>query len=392
MSGGVKARSAMEALESAAPAMTARSSLADRIWAARDRMLARPGFQRWVARFPLTRSFARRKELALFGIVSGFVRTQVLTTSVRLGLFEVLREGPLPAPAVAARIGLELDPTERLLAAAVSLDLVSRRSGGRYGLGDLGAAVVGTPAFAAIIEHNAIFYSDLAEPVALLRGEQRQTKLSQFWAYAGNPDPAALEPAEVARYTAFMAASQTLIASDVLDAYPFDRHRLLLDVGGGDGAFLSAVGQRHSSLGLMLFELPAVAISAERRLADVGLSARTTIVPGNFMADEIPAGADLVTLNRVLLDHDDTTVLRLLSSIRRSIAPGGTVLIAEPLAGTPTADVYFGFYLLAMGRGRSRGLADMVRLLAAAGFVQPREVATFRPTLTSVVVASAPTK
>ncbi len=37
-----------------------------------------------------------------------------------------------------------------------------------------------------------------------------------------------------------MAASQPLVADEILDAYPFARHRCLLDVGGGDGSFLAS--------------------------------------------------------------------------------------------------------------------------------------------------------
>ena len=39
-------------------------------------------------------------------------------------------------------------------------------------------------------------------------------------------------------YSTLMAASQPLVAADVLEAYKLSRHRCLLDVGGGDGSFL----------------------------------------------------------------------------------------------------------------------------------------------------------
>jgi demethylspheroidene O-methyltransferase len=61
---------------------------------------------------------------------------------------------------------------------------------------------------------------------------------------------------------------------------------------------------------------------------------------------------------RVVHDHDDERVLALLRAVRAALPPGGTLLLAEPMAGTPGAqamgDAYFGFYLLAMGSGRPR--------------------------------------
>ena len=56
-----------------------------------------------------------------------------------------------------------------------------------------------------------------------------------------------------------MSASQPLIADDVLDAFPIGRHRVLMDVGGGEGRFLASATQRDRKLKLMLFDLPPVA-------------------------------------------------------------------------------------------------------------------------------------
>ena len=54
-----------------------------------------------------------------------------------------------------------------------------------------------------------------------------------------------------------MSRTQPLVAEDILDAYPFARHRCLLDVGGGEGAFLAAAAKRAPHLALRLFDLPA---------------------------------------------------------------------------------------------------------------------------------------
>ena len=53
----------------------------DRLRDWRNRTVARPGFQRWAAAFPLTRPTARRHAGELFDLVAGFVYSQVLTCS-----------------------------------------------------------------------------------------------------------------------------------------------------------------------------------------------------------------------------------------------------------------------------------------------------------------------
>ena len=108
----------------------------------------------------------------------------------------------------------------------------------------------------------------------------------------------------------------------------------------------------------MLFDLPAVADRARTRFAAAGLSHRAEAIGGDFLSQSLPDGADIVSLVRVIHDHDDAAALALLRNVRRALPRDGTLLIAEPMADTAGAEAvgnaYFGFYLLAMGSGRPR--------------------------------------
>jgi demethylspheroidene O-methyltransferase len=194
----------------------------------------------------------------------------------------------------------------------------------------------------------------------------------------------------VAEYSVLMSASQPLVAREVLDAYDFGRHRVLLDVGGGEGTFLQAVARQAPSLRLMLFDLPAVADRAQARFAAAGLLDRASAHGGDFFADPLPAGGDIVSLVRVAFDHPDERVLALLRNVRRALSDGGTVLLAEPMAGVPGAeamgDAYFGFYLLAMGRGKPRTAAELSGLMEQAGFTAVRSLPTRLPLQAGVLV------
>lgn len=357
----------------------------------RDRLLTSPTFRRWAVRFPPTRPIARRRARALFDITAGFVYSQVLLAGVRLRLFDILAEGPQPEAKLAARLGLPRDATARLLAAAVALRLVARRGGGRFGLGPLGAALVDNPAITEMVLHNTMLYADLADPVALLRGDAGGTALARYWPYADARDPTALFVDQVGAYTRLMAASQPLVADEILDAYDLRQHRCLLDIGGGDGSFLCAAAARAPALDLRLFDLPAVAAQAEARLAAAGLATRARTFGGDFARDPLPSGADVVSLVRVIHDHDDATAAHILRAARAALPAGGTLLLAEPMAGTRGAeamgDAYFGLYLLAMGRGRARTAARLTELLRAAGFGRVRARATHTPLLTGLLVA-----
>jgi demethylspheroidene O-methyltransferase len=387
----VRAPAAKLAAMAADGATGATPTLRDRWLTWRDRLLASAGFQRWAAGFPLTRPIARRRANALFDLCAGFVYSQILLACVELGLFERLATGPKSLAELTGLVQLPPAGLERLLKGAIALGLVERRAGGRYGLGAQGAVLAGSPGIVAMIRHHRLLYEDLRDPVALLRGEQPATELGRYWAYASSSTPSGLPPAAVAEYSQLMAVSQALIAEDILDAYRFERHRRLLDVGGGQGAFLIAAGRRCPKLELRLFDLPPVAERAQAAFAAAGLGGRAQAVGGSFFSDPLPRGADLVTLVRIVHDHDDAAALAILRAARAALPMDGTLLLAEPLAGTPDApavgDAYFGFYLMAMGRGRPRTRDELAAMLLEAGFAPPRQRPTRRPFLASLLEA-----
>ncbi len=369
-------------------AKTSSLSLGDRWFAFRNRMLRSPRFQRWAAAFWLTRPIARRRASALFDLCAGFVYAQVLYACVRLRVFDAIADEPRSVSDLAHSMDLSLDATRRLLDAAVSIRLVERRGVDHYGLGVHGASLLGNPSVARMIEHHEMLYRDLTDPVALLRGEVAETATSSFWRYDRDTSDD-----DVAGYSRLMASSQELIAADILEAYAFEGHRRLLDIGGGEGAFVGAVARAAPDLELALFDLPSVAARARVRLAERGLGTRVEAHGGDVFTDPLPHGADLVSLVRVVHDHDDDDALAILGAARRALSAGGTLLVAEPMSSTPGAeamgDAYFGMYLLAMGRGRPRTARHLEDLCRRAGFRAMREVPTRRPMLARMLVATA---
>jgi demethylspheroidene O-methyltransferase len=355
------------------------------------RLIASPAFQRWATRFPLTRPIARRNAAALFDIGAGFVYSQVLTACVRLHVFELLQPGPLATQEIAHSLGIRPDAAGRLLRAAAALDLLAPAGAGAFQLGTLGAALLGNPGVAAMIEHHALLYADLADPVALLRRTPGHADLAGYWPYAGGAHPDTLTPAQVASYSALMAASNGMVADQVLAAYRVGRHKMLLDVGGGEGTFLRAAARESSRLRLCLFDLPAVVERARARLAAADVLDRAELHGGDFFHDKLPHGADLISLVRVVHDHDDDAAMTLLRNVRRALPEGGTLLLAEPMAGRHgaprVADAYFGFYLLAMGSGRARTPELLCDMLLQAGFRKPRQRRTGAAMLTGLIVA-----
>jgi demethylspheroidene O-methyltransferase len=382
----------MSSAERLPTAIAASLGWRDRLAAWRDGLVAQRRFQRWAASFPLTRPLVRRRALDLFDLMAGFVYSQVLLAAVRTRLFEHLADGPKSLPELAQLLNLPERGAQRLLDACNALRLTEPRGEGRYGLGALGAPMPGNEAVAAMVEHHCALYADLRDPVALLRGEPA-TAMAACWPYVADDRPGELRAEHVASYSGLMSASQPMVTDELLACYRLQAHRHLLDVGGGEGRFVRRLAAEQPHLQLSLVDLPAVAERARAALAADGLAGRVQAHGADFFRDALPAGADVVTLIRVLFDHDDVRVQRLLRSIRQAMAPGGTLLVAEPMRDTAGAqamgDAYFGLYLLAMGRGRPRSIAEHRELLLAAGFRQVRVLRNPMPLHTRVLAATA---
>jgi len=357
------------------------------------RLIANPRFQSLASRLPIARGFARRDGAALFDLVQGFVQSQVLFALVELGILRLLYEqGAQGAQALARACAVPPGRMAHLLQAGAALGLLKRRRDGRFALARRGAALVGVPGLEAMIRHHRAFYADMADPVALLRGEG-ETELARFWPYVfGAGDGIAPEVAE--RYSELMAQSQALVAEDVLRMVSLRRVRCLMDVGGGSGAFLAAVARACPEIELRLYDLPEVMAEATRRLAAAGLSGRVALEAGSFREGRLPDGADAISLVRVLYDHEDATVRDLLARCHAALPPGGRLIVAEPMSGgarpEPAGDVYFSFYTMAMGTGRVRSAAQIAGMCRAAGFARVTIPRAPRPYITRALSCVKP--
>ncbi|MDG4646945.1 methyltransferase [Roseibacterium sp. SDUM158017] len=369
-----------------------RPSLPDRIYAWRTALVGSRSFQRLAARLPVASRIARKDGEALFDLVAGFVHAQVLRAFVAFDLPARLADRPKHAHELALETGIAPERMRVLCQAAASLDLLQRRRDGRFALGRLGAAVPGVPGLSQMIAHHDVLYRDLGDAAGFF-ADGSDTELATFWPYVFGAT-GEVSPQTAHTYSELMAESQTLVAEEALRAIDMGGVGTLLDVGGGTGAFLTAAGLAWPHLKLHLFDLPVVAEGAAARFARHGLSDRAAITGGSFRTDVLPAGADAISLVRVLYDHSDETVQMLLAKAHAALRDGGRLVVAEPMSGgaapSRAGDAYFAIYCLAMRTGRVRSAHEIGQLLGEVGFSDVKPLKTSRPFITSVVTARKP--
>lgn len=347
----------------------------------RNRLLADPKFLEFAQKFPLTRPVARARSRDLFNLLAGFSYSQVLYACVTLRVLEHVGQAGISLADLAVKIGLTEIRTDTLVRAAVALDILGVAKTSII-LGPHGAALLGQPWIMRFVEHHKYFYRDLEDPVALLHGKTAKDGLKSYWTYDESES-------DKKAYSDLMAASQEAVSQQILGAYNFSKQKNILDVGGGSGAFLKAVGARYPQVGLNLFDLPGVT-KLVTQMPPVKIHS------GDFRVDPLPEGMDMISLVRVLHDHDDDVVNALLRQIRTLSAPLNTLsaplntlLIAEPFAGNPAnakvTDAYFNLYFAAMGQGRTRTPKEIAAMAAAAGFGHARIWPTNMPLITGVM-------
>lgn len=358
----------------------------------RNRLLASSRFRSWAQKIPFAQGVANRRARELFRLASGFVHSQVLLACVRLNLFETLMSGEQSATAIAERAGLPVERLRHLLRAAAALQLLERRGEDRFGLGVLGASMCENESLLALVEHHSLFYQDLSDPLGIYAASPPATRMSELWPYASSGQPDELLADDVGNYTRLMAASQTMVAEQVIGAFSFKGISRLMDIGGGAGVFAGSVARRWPDIRVTIADLPAVAELARASIESEALGERLSVIGVDAAEGPLPGDFEVISLVRILHDHDDEQAVRILRSARAALAPGGVLLIAEPMADAPGAgpliDAYFQVYLLSMGSGRPRTLEELSSLLTAAGFAEIRLRKTRVPLITSVITAS----
>jgi ubiquinone/menaquinone biosynthesis C-methylase UbiE len=144
-------------------------------------------------------------------------------------------------------------------------------------------------------------------------------------------------------------------ADQVVQGLPALRFGHLLDIGGGPGTWTMAFLRAHPSGEATLFDLPHVIPLAERRLAAANLSARVRFVPGNFMTDSLPSGADFAWVSAIVHQNSRVQNQVLFTKVFGVLAPGGRIAIRDILMDEtrthPVAGALFAVNMLVATEG-----------------------------------------
>jgi O-methyltransferase len=195
-----------------------------------------------------------------------------------------------------------------------------------------------------------------------------------FWEYLAD------HPYDSARFDASQQAVTRRELRSALPAYDWAAFRTIVDVGGGNGAFLAGILAEFPSVRGVVFDQPHVVGAAGAVLARAGVADRCDVVGGSFF-EAVPAGGDAYLLKRILYGWDDQRAIDVLRAVRMAMHDDSRLLMLEPLV-EPGNEFDWGklydLLLVAMSGGGARTREQFTEIFAKADLEIVRVVRTRR--------------
>jgi hypothetical protein len=325
-------------------------------------------------------------------LIDSYLTTQLLFVAARLGVAEVLADGPRTGREVAEAVGADPDALTRVLRGLTLEGVLAEGDDGRFALTPLGECLrEGVPGSqrGAALARGALYWPAAA---GLLRAVTEGG--TAFEHVHGEPFFAHLagDPEREADFQASMAARAEREAADVAAVYDFRGLTELVDVGGGSGVLLAAILAAAPDLRGVLVDRAEAVERARARLAAAGLDGRARCSVGDFF-DSVPTGADAYLLSRVIHDWDDADAGRILTTCREAMPAGARLLLVEAIVPRRARDapeaIRMDINMLMLFGTRERTQDEFRDLLTSAGLALRRVVPTGSPAGLSVIEATA---
>lgn len=322
----------------------------------------------------------------LMPLITGAWASQAICVAARLGLADLIHGKPRHVAELAAATETDASSLARLLRALAALGVFVEIEPDVFSCTALGEQLrTGVPGslcnFAMFVgsENTRRAWSDLTWSVRTGGSAFRKIfGASTFEHRASQPEEAAIFNEAMAELT--RGAGRAAVA-----AYDFNRFKTVVDVGGGNGALLSAILSRCPDLQGTIFDLRSGTSGASEALTAAGVSDRCRIVHGDFFR-AVPGGADAYLLKSVIHDWDETDSRRILASCAAAMTENSRLLLIEQLLparieALPThrRAALTDLNMLVMTSGCERTEAQYRDLLASIGFQVEAIVATASP-------------
>lgn len=311
-------------------------------------------------------------------MITGYWTTQAIYVAAKLGIGDLLKNGPRSADDLASVTNVHAPSMYRLLRALASIDVFTEDETNKFSLTPLAECLrsdsPGSQRALAIMsgEEHYTTWGELLYSI--------QTGKTAFEKLYGMPVfdflSKNLEQAKV--FDAAMVGVHGRESKAITDEYDFSGIGILADIGGGNGSLIATVLKTNPALRGILYDLPGVIERAKPNLQAEGVADRCDVIGGNFF-ESVPSGADAYLMRHIIHDWDDEKALKILKNVHHAMSDEGKLLVVEGVI-LPGNDPCFGKFLdltmLTIPGGKERTEQEFRILFEASGFRLTRIVAT----------------
>lgn len=319
-------------------------------------------------------------------LARAYSETATFYAALDLELFTHVAGGAGSEEKLAAAMGISLLDTERLVTASVALGLLERNGEALSNPPDVERFLVkGQPGYAQ--PWMQFTRPDIPEWFRLAERMRENRPPERLGKYATLTVEDARRYHE-ATYSIGMGAGRRFAKQVDLSG-----RALLLDLGGGSGAYSIQAVRANPGLRAVVFDLPPVAEIAREFIAENGVSEWVSAQAGDFTADPFPTDADVAVMASNLPIYNEETIAMVVRKTHDALLPGGEMhLVGEMLDDDrrgPLDPALWGLSEAVWGSaGKAHTVAQCIGYLQQAGF---RDVAA-HPFVPGVLTRVAGTK
>ncbi len=318
----------------------------------------------------------------LLQMSNGTFVTQTIYVAAKLGIADLLKDGPKSSDELAKLTDVDAQSLYRLLRALSSQGIFAEGENRQFELTPLAAYlqtnIPGSMRAFAIILGEPWFWQvcgSLLDSVKTGKNAFENVFGMEPFAYlAQHPERAQILSEAINAFT-------SSIIPALLASYDFSTISKIVDVCGGQGTLIAEILKANPTMKGILFDQPPVAQGARHSIEAKGVAERCEIVGGNFL-EFVPSGGDAYILKHILHTCNDEIALIILKNCHRAMAENSKLIIFEaviPSANKPSLSKWFDLHMLLMGDGQERTETEYRELLAAAGFMVNKVIFTQAP-------------
>ncbi|HEY6893275.1 MAG TPA: methyltransferase [Rhodanobacteraceae bacterium] len=311
----------------------------------------------------------------LLAMGTGYWVSQILRAATHYKFFTLIASGHTTADAIARAADTDVRGTRMVLDSLVALDVLTKR-GQKYGLTpDADALLVaGRPGdLTGMLDvHVGLTWEDWGHLTEALRDP---TKVRQY----GNLDAAAEFFPKLIRAILPLGLGAADATAEHLGIGTRKKGARILDVGVGGAAWSMPFAKRDRTVRVTGFDIPAVLAETKRIVAEFGVEQQYVFQARDLMKDTPDQSAfDLVILGNICHGLSDRQNRDLLGRMRRALAPGGQLVIADMIPNDertgPPFPVLFAVNMFVMGGEDTYPMSTYRAWLADAAY---RDVEVF---------------